>query len=107
MKTSKLLDRLGRLMDGSNSADKQHIKKLCLVVKALKHKQKKLEQQLHREEDKEVRAGLRRGIEVIRAQRRKGADAYKALKKARKAARQGTDGTATTNDVVSLSASKG
>jgi hypothetical protein len=89
MKTAKLLDKLGGLMNTSKDVDKERLKKLCKVIKELKQKQKKFEKQLKDEDDKERRKSLKRSIEVIRVQRQKGAEAYQAMKKARAEAKAG------------------
>ncbi len=87
MKTSKLLVKLGALVETADDLDKQHLKKLCKVIRALKEKQKKIENELKQEADEAKRARLQRSIEVIRSQRKKGCESYAAMKQARAAAK--------------------
>lgn len=81
MKTTKLLDKLGRLVESPEALGRERLKKLRKVVHELKDKQKKLEKELRKETDEEVRHNLQRSIEVVRTQRKKGAAVYKALKR--------------------------
>jgi len=87
MKAAKLLGRLGGLVQASDEVDKQRLKRLCKVIKELKHKQKGLEKELKEATDKERRKRLKRSIEVIRVQRKKGVETYRAMKQARAAAK--------------------
>lgn len=86
MKTSKLLDRLSGLIASPEDIGKDRLKKLRKVVKELKAKQDKLEKELKKECDAETRHRLERSIEVVRTQRKKGAEVYRTIKQARKEA---------------------
>lgn len=81
MKTAKLLDKLGRLVESPGSLGRERLKKLRKMVRELKDKQKKLEKALRKETDEEVRHNIQRSIEVVRTQRKKGAAVYKELKR--------------------------
>jgi hypothetical protein len=83
MKTAKLLDKLGRLIESPEELDKQRLKKLRKLVQELKDKQKKLEKELQEEDDEETRHRIQRSIEVVRTQRKKGAAVYKEIKQPR------------------------
>jgi hypothetical protein len=80
MKTSKLLDKLGRLIASPSDLDKERLKKLRKLVKELKAKQKKLEAELEAAEAPEERHRLERSLKVVETQRKKGASVYKSLK---------------------------
>jgi Skp family chaperone for outer membrane proteins len=81
MKTAKLLDKLGRLVESPESLGRERLKKLRKMVRELKDKQKKLEKELRKETDEELRHNIQRSIEVVRTQRKKGAAVYKTLKR--------------------------
>jgi hypothetical protein len=78
MKTMTLIGKLQDLM--KKPPEETPIKKLRKTIKALKEKQKELEKRLRRTEGKHARERLQQKIEVLKAQRRKGADLYKRLK---------------------------
>jgi uncharacterized protein YycO len=80
MTRKKLLKKLQSLLDKSDDAKKQDIKKLHKVVKELKQKQKHLEQRLEDTEDEKERSKLQQNIEVIKLQRKKGVTVYRHLK---------------------------
>lgn len=77
MKTNKLIKRLKGLMQGAPKETPR--KKLRKTVKALREKQRDLEKKLQRIEGKHARRRLKRKIDVLRAQRRKGTTLYKSL----------------------------
>jgi hypothetical protein len=81
MKTAKLLDKLGRLVESPQDLDRDRLKKLRKLVRELKDKQKKLEKELRKETDEEARHHIQRSIEVVRTQREKGAAVYKEIKR--------------------------
>ena len=78
MKTTKLIDKFQKLI--SKGPEETPTKKLCKTVKALKDKQKDLENRLKRTEGKHARQRLRQKIQVLKAQRRKGVELYRSLK---------------------------
>ena len=83
MTRKKLLKKLQSLLDKSDDAKKQDIKKLHKVVKELKQKQKHLEHRLDDTQDEKERSRLLKDIEVIQLQRKKGAAVYRRLKEER------------------------
>lgn len=80
MKTKSLLDRLHKLLQ--RPPEKARLKKLRKTIKALKEKQKDLEDQLERADGSHARKRLQQKIAVLRAQRKKGAAVYRELKAA-------------------------
>ena len=80
MTRKKLLKKLQSLLDKSDDARKQDIKKLHKVVKELKQKQKHLEHRLEDTEDEKERSKLSQNIEVVKLQRKKGVAVYRQLK---------------------------
>ena len=80
MTKAKLLKKLQSLLDQADDAKKKDIKKLHKVVKELKNKQKDLEHRLEGTADDKERSRIRKDIEVIKLQRRKGAAVYRQLK---------------------------
>ncbi|MEJ2575096.1 MAG: hypothetical protein P8106_00045 [Gammaproteobacteria bacterium] len=81
MKTTKLLDKLGHLIESPEDLDKQRLKKLRKLIEELKAKQKKLEHDLKSSEDEQDRHRLERSIQVVQSQRKKGHAVYKSMKK--------------------------
>ncbi len=81
MKTTKLLDKLGHLIESPEDLDKQRLKKLRKLIEELKAKQKKLEHELKSSEDEQDRHRLERSIKVVQSQRKKGHAVYKSMKK--------------------------
>ena len=80
MNRKKLLKKLQSLLDKSESAKKQDIKKLHKVVKELKQKQKRLEHRLEDTHEEKERSRIAKEIEVIKLQRKKGNEVYRHLK---------------------------
>jgi len=78
MKTAKLVSRIQKLLQ--RPLEETKIKKLRKTIKALKEKQKDLEGRLKRTHDKHDRKRLQQKIEVLKAQRLKGAEVYHRLK---------------------------
>lgn len=83
MTNEKLYKRLGKLLDRSDAADKKQIKKLREVLKKLKKRQKELEARLEHTKGTHEQRKLKRDIEVLTLQRKKGVKVYKDLKRAR------------------------
>ncbi len=83
MKSSKLLEKLNKLIGVGEDADKKEIKKLRKVLKALKEKQDKLEASLEEAEGEHERRKIMQQLEVIRHQRHKGVKVYQSIKQAR------------------------
>lgn len=91
MTTDKLYKRLGKLLDRSDDADKKHIKKLREVLKALKKRQRELEDQLKDTNGAHEQRKLQQDIDVLSLQRKKGVKVYKKLKLDRAAKKNKTD----------------
>lgn len=83
MKTMKLINKLQKLLQRPPQATK--LNKLRRTIKALKEKQEELEDKLKRTRGKHARQRLKQKIDVLHAQRRKGAETYRALKEERNA----------------------
>lgn len=83
MKRKKLLEKLNTLLGMGDSAEKEHIKKLRKVLKALKEKQATLQVKLENASGDHERRKIEQQIEVIRRQREKGVEVYKTMKEAR------------------------
>ena len=83
MKLAKLLDRLNRLMGLGEDADKEEIRKLRKVLKALKEKQFKVEKKLEQAAGEHERRKLQQQLEVIQHQRKKGVELYQTLKQSK------------------------
>jgi FtsZ-binding cell division protein ZapB len=78
MKTMKLIDKINRLIE--KPAAETPLKKLRKTVRALKEKQTDLEARLKHEKGQHSRDRLEQKIDVLKAQRRKGAEKYRKLK---------------------------
>ena len=72
MKTTKMLDRLQDLLDPEKRKKKAKRKQLRALLKELKRRQRRLEERREQIGDKQKRQRLKREIEIIREQRRKG-----------------------------------
>lgn len=83
MKSSKLLKKLNKLIGLDRRADKEEIKKLRSVLKALKEKQAELANRLEQAEDEDARRKIQQKLEVIQLQREKGVAVYRQIKDAR------------------------
>lgn len=87
MTNAKLFAKLRSLMARADSADKKHIKKLRKVLHKLKERQRELEADLE-DSKPDKRARISQEIELIRLQRGKGAEVYRAIKAQRKARKE-------------------
>lgn len=72
MKTRKLLDKLMDYLDGDARQRKRERDDLKTVLKKLKRREKKLLRHLEEESDADRRAALKKEIDIIHAQRKKG-----------------------------------
>ncbi len=79
MKTKKLLERLADLRSDKTSKNRKACDAMKALLKTLKKRQKKLEQQLAVESGPKKKR-LRSKIKVIKAQRKKGIEHYKGLR---------------------------
>ncbi|MCP3979745.1 MAG: hypothetical protein GY716_10525 [bacterium] len=80
MKTRKLLERLAELTSNSEAKKQKEREAMKALLKALKKRQKKLEEQLATDSGHKKKR-LRSKIKVIQAQRKKGIERYKQLRK--------------------------
>ena len=78
MKTMKLIAKIQALLQ--RPPEETELKKLRKTIKALKEKQEDLEHKLKRTQGKHARQRLQQKIDVLYAQRKKGAAAYHKLK---------------------------
>jgi hypothetical protein len=76
--TKNLLSRIKALLKAP--PDKTELSDLKKTIKRLKAKQKELEAKLEKTSGKQSRRHLKQKIDVLRAQRRKGAKLYRELK---------------------------
>jgi hypothetical protein len=81
MTNEKLLKKLGRLLETSENANAEHIKKLRKVLHKLKNRQKELKAKLEQAGGEHERRKLNQEIEVLKLQRKKGVAVYKSIKK--------------------------
>ena len=86
MTNDKLFEKLGALLEIEDDADKKHIKKLRKVLQKLKKSQKELHTSLDLIDDEHERRKIKRDIEVLKLQRKKGVKVYKELKQAQSTA---------------------
>ena len=84
MKASKLLEQLKDYLDSERRAQIAKSDSIKVVLKKLKKKANSLKARLNEEADDAVREQLKREIEVITAQRKKGISLLKEIKKAQK-----------------------
>ncbi|MCB1789104.1 MAG: hypothetical protein KDJ27_05995 [Gammaproteobacteria bacterium] len=84
MKTEKLIHRIQKLLQ--RAPEETKLKKLHKTIKALRNKQKDLEQKLKRTQGKHARQRLQQKIDVLYVQRRKGIEVYRQLKAERREA---------------------
>ena len=80
MKSKKLSEKLNKLTGLGEDADKEEIKKLRKVLRALKDKQDHLEEKLEEAQGEHQRRKIQQQLEVIKRQREKGVDVYRSLK---------------------------
>jgi hypothetical protein len=80
MKTNKLIKKTKELLSAKRSKQRKKIDTLKELLAKLKHRKRKLQASLENEKSKDKREHIRNDLEVIRAQRRKGLKALKALK---------------------------
>tara|TARA_R110002110_G_scaffold413729_1_gene641533 strand:- start:10972 stop:11277 length:306 start_codon:yes stop_codon:yes gene_type:complete len=84
MTNQKLLDKLHKLIENTDHADKKHLKKLRKVLRKLKEKQHELAEQLDQCPVEKDRVKIQQDIDVLTLQRKKGVAVYKTLKAERK-----------------------
>ncbi len=83
MKVKTLLERLSQFLDADSKTQQEEIKSIRKVLKNLKVKEHELRTKLAEkiEQDPEEADSLQLKLDVIYAQRRKGVERVKALKK--------------------------
>ena len=84
MTTNKLLKKLKDFLGAERQAQVAKYDSIKLVLKKLKKKQNMLKDMLKKEHDAAVRKGLKKEMDVLSAQRKKGMKILKELKQARK-----------------------
>jgi len=84
MTTSKLLDKLRKLLDAEHKAQKAHYDALKNILQSLREKKKKLKAEMAQCDDELTRAEIRSRLNVISKQRKKGMRLLKDLKQERK-----------------------
>jgi hypothetical protein len=80
MKTKKLLRKMKALLSADRRAQIAEYDSLEKVLKKLQEKESALREKLDREKDEERRHEIRRKLEVMKAQRKKGASLMKKIK---------------------------
>jgi len=83
MNINKLLDELRNYLDSERRDQLAKYDSIKCVLKKLKKKENALKDELMNEHDDDASKQLQREIDVIFAQRKKGVELKKALKKAR------------------------
>lgn len=83
MTTPELLKKLHKLTENVDQADNKQIKKLRKVLRKLKTKQQKLQEQLADAKGEHESRKIKQEIEVLKLQRTKGVRIYKELKRPR------------------------
>ena len=82
MKTPTLITRVQEFLDADKKKQRDQIKCLKELLHKLKKKQRTLKAKLETERDDKTRKRLRKDLDVIFAQRKKGIATLKTLKKA-------------------------
>jgi cytoplasmic iron level regulating protein YaaA (DUF328/UPF0246 family) len=89
MKTRKLLARLADFLDADRAAQQAEIESIRKVLKKLKEKERNLRDKLDEETEPEERKAIAAKLDVVYAQRRKGLERVRAI---RKGSEQNRDG---------------
>ena len=84
MKTPDLIRKVQELLDADKKKQRDQIKCLKELLDKLKKKQRALKTKLESERDDKTRKRLRKDLDVIFAQRRKGIATLKTLKKSKR-----------------------
>lgn len=85
MKVKQLLDKLSEILDEERQAQMEKYKSLKKVLKAIRKEKTDLEEILESTQDEEARHRIESRLKVISAQRKKGLEVLKDLKKEKKA----------------------
>lgn len=80
MKAKKLLERVRHFLDADTKTQLEQIKSIRNILKQLKQKERKLQDELSHEQEPELLEALQNKLDVIYAQRKKGLDQIKRLK---------------------------
>lgn len=89
MKTRKLLARLADFLDADRSAQRDEIKSIRKVLKKLKEKERNLREKFDRETDPDQCAAIADKLDVVHAQRKKGLERVRAIRKGMEQTRDG------------------
>ena len=81
MKITQLLDKLSGILDEDSHVQMKKYKSLKKVLKALRKEKSDLQKTLENTGDEEIRHGIEIRLKVITAQRKKGLELLKNLKK--------------------------
>lgn len=81
MKTPKLIKKVRKYLDADSHKLRKEEKCIKELLKKLKKKERVLEARLEKEKDAKKRRQLRKNLQVIYAQRKKGVSILKTLKK--------------------------
>ena len=83
MRVKQLLDKLSEILDEERQAQLEKYKSLKKVLKALRVEKSDLEDSLEKTEDEETRHNIESRLKIVSAQRKKGLNVLKDLKKER------------------------
>lgn len=89
MKTRKLLKRLTAFLDADKSAQRAEIESIRKVLKKLKEKERGLREKLDEATEPEERKAIAAKLAIIYAQRRKGLERVRAIRKGAEQTRDG------------------
>ncbi len=89
MKTRKLLERLADFLDADKAAQQAEIKSIRKVLKKLKEKERNLREKLNEETDPDQLGAIAAKLDVVHAQRRKGLERVRAIRKGAEPIRDG------------------
>ena len=77
----KMIKKIGDFLDADKDKQQKQIKSIQEILKNLKKKQDSLEKKSKTEKDDKKRKRIRKDLDIIFAQRKKGINALKKLKK--------------------------
>lgn len=81
MKTPKMIKRVGDFLDAGKDKQQKQIKSIKEILRNLKKKQDSLKKKSKTEKDDKKRKRILKELDIIFAQRKKGINALKKLKK--------------------------
>lgn len=80
MKTPKMIKQVGDFLDADKDKQQKQIKSIKEILRSLKKKQDSLKKKSKSEKDDKKRKHIRKNLDIIFAQRKKGINALKKLK---------------------------